>query len=373
MNNNIINIINNVIYKKNDIAIRQIETITKEEIQNYRNNNEETLLMICCYIKNSEIVEKIIEKVDDEYINRVSKYNISALGIACDKNMEEIAIKLYKRADDRIKNIGGVNKSINKTILYLASKKNMKNLVREIIEDGKIKDEVYNYITEDGYSIIYWMYYHKMTEEIEKIKEKIKTETINTITKDEKTILMLVKNNKKEIKEMIERVDDKVINKTDKRGLTIFDYTIRGRNSKMTERIKQKVKPTFNNMKIICNSRKKKLMREYIDRITEEEINRVDDKNRTILHYACMKNMEKEAIKIIEYMTDENIKRIDSSNNSILYYACKNKMEEFIKEVINRMDREIIKRECEKEDNIIEICKNRDMIEIEYIINKKIS
>lgn len=364
MNNNIINIINNVIYKRNDIAIRQIETITKEEIQNYKNKNDETLLMICCYIKNSDIVDKIIEKVDDEYINRVSKYNISALGIACDKNMEEIAIKLYKRADDRIKNIGGVNKSIYKTILYLATKKNMKNLVREIIKDGKIRDEVYNYITEDGYSIIYWMYYHKMTEEIEKIKEKIESKTINTIPKDDNSILMLVKNDKKEIKEMIERVDERVINKTNRRGLNIFDYAIRGRNSKMTEKIKEKVIPTFNNMKILCNSRKKKLMMKYIDKITKEEINRVDNENRTILHYACMKNMEKEAIKIIEYMTEENINRIDNSNKSILYYACKNGMVEFIREVINRIDKKMIKKE-----EILEVCQGNE--ELRYIIIKK--
>jgi len=369
INNTIFNvIISDLIKRDYQNAINNINKLTKTEIEKYENENKETLLIIACYLRAERIIDILLEKTDDEYINRISKNNISAFGVCCDKNIENIAIKIFRRTKSEIINLEGVEKTKGKTPLYMASKRNMVNLIKEMLESGKIDDKIYKYKTDKNYSIGYWMYNYNMEEYIKKID--FDREIINSVIENNNTIIIQsIKNrNYKLCSDLIDKTDEDTINIRDEEGLTVFDYAVKYRNSELMKRLKDKIKPQTNNIKILCNNKKKKMLREYINKIDKEDIK----ENNLLIHRLCEKNMEESVILLIEKISREEINKLDERNNSVLYYAIKNKMINFIKEIINKIDKDMIKREYNGK-KLYEMCVENQLFEIAYLIMKKIN
>jgi len=177
-------------------TLKVIENISNYEIFNSYNKRKETSLFCACYNEKIEIAERLIEKMDKEYINMSSKTNETALMYACCNRMESVANKLIEKMD--ISAINKINKE-NMTALIFACQYNLSSIALKLIDIMDIKS--INIISHYGWctypeTSLFWACKNNMSSIALKLIEKMDKKNID-IECDENTraIDVAIKNN----------------------------------------------------------------------------------------------------------------------------------------------------------------------------------
>jgi hypothetical protein len=109
-----------------------------------------------------------------------------------------------------------------------------------------------------------------------------------------------------------------------------------------------------------------------IERIEEENINKMDDKNNSILHYMSrIYGSERMINKIIERRDFRKINEVNSEGETGLIRVCKNKMEEIAVKMIKRMSIKGIEVISKRGESAINYAIENGMLEVLREIKRK--
>ncbi len=114
------------------------------------------------------------------------------------------------------------------------------------------------------------------------------------------------------------------------------------------------------------------LTEEMIERIEEDNINKMDDKNKSILHYMTkIYGSERMINKIIERKDYRRINEVNSEGETALIIVCKNKMEEIAVKMIKRMSIKGIEVISKRGESAINYAIENGMVEVLKEIKRK--
>ena len=146
----------------------------------------DTILNYLIMHEKEEKALELINKMEIESINKVNKYEMTALIYACNKKMGSVALKLLEREEihdflgacrriehvshvQSLCHVNQVNKSGNTALIWACINK-MESVALKLLEREEIN---INHVNEMGQTALNWACYAEMESVINKIKEVI--------------------------------------------------------------------------------------------------------------------------------------------------------------------------------------------------------
>jgi len=247
-----------------------------------------------------------------------------------DVELEDIEYKknanilIYNNIYGETKDFKNINKSVRILITdYETINYDKFYRIPEHIEYIIVDREIYN--KKDEFEMMYFMDKATLKEYIEENIEK--DDMYDRISENNTTMLYYacLKKLDNVALRLIKKMDKKSINRCDKNGETVLNLAI------------------YNRMEEVAI--------ELIKRMSDDMINKMDNYDQSAIYYACYRNMEKVALILLPRI-NKNVINKEVNNKSLLYYACENNMEEVAIEIIKKMNENIIYKTIKEFDEL---------------------
>ncbi len=230
-------------------------------------------------------------------------------------------------------------------MMRFMSNRRIKEYVEEMIRNGR-----QNMINKKGETVLYWLCKKEMEEEAIELISKMDEEIINGSDRKGRTILnMACENVMKRLSiELIGRMSDEAINREDIYGYMALNWACINMMGKVVleivRRMSDKMIEEMDILNMVCLNIMEEAAIELIGRVSVDVINRWNNRGETSLFWVCYNKMERVAIIMIEKMSESGINKWNKFGETALYYACHNKMEEVALKLISRMSIEAINK-----------------------------